>query len=70
MQNKWALEEHLSTAENNTLWDSAGESARNGKALTEYVETHLLDVHERIALMDKTGIERAILSLVATPLTG
>jgi predicted TIM-barrel fold metal-dependent hydrolase len=65
MQNKWALEEHLSTAENNTLWDSAGESARNGKALTEYVEIHLLDVDERIALMDKTGIERAILSLTS-----
>src|SRR5216683_16067 len=65
MQDKWALEEHLSTAENNTLWDSAGESARNGKALTEYVETHLLDVDERIALMDKTGIERAILSLTS-----
>src|SRR6266851_4830524 len=57
MQDKWALEEHLSTAENNTLWDSARESARNGKALTEYVETHLLDVEDRIALMDKTGIE-------------
>lgn len=65
MQNKWALEEHLSTAENNALWDSAGESARNGKALTDYVEAHLLDVDERIALMDKTGIERAILSLTS-----
>lgn len=65
MQNKWALEEHLSTAENNTLWDSAGESARNGKALTDYVEAHLLDVDERIALMDKTGLERAILSLTS-----
>ena len=41
MKNKWALEEHLSTAENNALWDLAGESARNGKALTEYVEAHL-----------------------------
>ena len=42
-----------------------GESARNGRALTEYVETHLLDVEERIALMDKTGVERAILSLTS-----
>ncbi len=66
MQNKWALEEHLSTAENNALWDSSGESARNGAALTAYVESHLLDVDERIALMDKTGIERAILSLTSS----
>ena len=31
MQDKWALEEHLSTAENNQLWDDSGEAARNGK---------------------------------------
>ena len=24
MRNKWALKEHLSTTENNALWDSAG----------------------------------------------
>ena len=31
MQDKWALEEHLSTPENNQLWDDSGEAARNGK---------------------------------------
>jgi hypothetical protein len=36
--NKWTLEEHVSTGEVNKYWNSAGESARNGKALTEYVE--------------------------------
>lgn len=61
MDNKWALEEHLSTPENNEFWDAAGESARNGAALTAYVERHLLDIDERVALMDKTGIERVIL---------
>jgi gamma-resorcylate decarboxylase len=35
------------------------------KALTEYVESHLLDVDERVRLMGKTGIERAIVSLTS-----
>jgi predicted TIM-barrel fold metal-dependent hydrolase len=65
MEGKWALEEHLSTGENNALWDSAGESARNGRMLTNYVEEHLLDVEMRLAIMDATGIERAILSLTS-----
>jgi 2,3-dihydroxybenzoate decarboxylase len=43
MDNKIALEEHLSTNENNELWESAGESARNGQNYMEYVERHLLD---------------------------
>ncbi len=59
MDNKWALEEHISTADNNKYWNSAGESARNGTALTEYVESHPLDADERLAIMDKTGIERS-----------
>jgi 2,3-dihydroxybenzoate decarboxylase len=65
MDNKWALEEHLSTAENNALWNSAGEAARNGTVLQHYVEKHLLDVDERISIMDKTGIERVVLSLTS-----
>ncbi|MDH6246500.1 hypothetical protein [Mycobacterium sp. OTB74] len=52
MHDKWALEEHFSTAENNKFWNSAGESARNGKVLTEYVEARLLDVDDRLDLMD------------------
>jgi gamma-resorcylate decarboxylase len=65
MDNKIALEEHLSTAENNKLWDSAGESSRNGKAYTEYIESHLVDIDERLKIMDATGIERTILSLTS-----
>ena len=65
MDNKWALEEHLSTAENNELWDDSGEAARNGKQYMDYVESHLLDVDERIKIMDATGIERTIVSLTA-----
>jgi gamma-resorcylate decarboxylase len=63
--NKWTLEEHFTTDEANKYWNSAAESARNGKALTEYVEFSLLDVDERLRLMDKTGIERAIVSLTS-----
>jgi gamma-resorcylate decarboxylase len=65
VQDKWALEEHLSTPENNKLWDDSGEAARNGKQYMEYVESHLLDVDERIKIMDATGIERVILSLTS-----
>lgn len=65
MQNKWALEEHLSTPENNQLWDDSGEAARNGKKYMDYVESHLLDVEDRIKIMDATGIERTIVSLTS-----
>jgi hypothetical protein len=44
---------------------SAPAHSTASSALTEYVETHLLDVEDQIALMDKTGIERAILSLTS-----
>jgi predicted TIM-barrel fold metal-dependent hydrolase len=65
MQDKWALEEHLSTPENNQLWDDSGEAARNGKLSMDYVESHLLDMDERIKIMDATGIERTIVSLTS-----
>ena len=65
MQDKWALEEHLSTAQNNEMWNSSGEAARNGKQYMDYVESHLLDADERIQIMDATGIERTILSLTS-----
>jgi len=65
VQDKWALEEHLSTPENNKLWDDSGEAARNGKRYMDYVDSHLLDVDERIKIMDATGVERTILSLTS-----
>jgi hypothetical protein len=46
VRDKWALEEHLKTAENIRLWDDPGEAARNGKQFMDYVESHLLDVDE------------------------
>jgi gamma-resorcylate decarboxylase len=65
VRDKWALEEHLSTAENNQLWDNAGEVARNGQQDMDYVESHLLDVDERLRIMDATGIERTIVPLTS-----
>ena len=53
------------TPENNQLWDDSGEAARNGRQYMDYVESHLLDMDERIKIMDGTGIERTILSLTS-----
>jgi hypothetical protein len=44
MKGKIVLEEHLSTALNNSLWDAGSEAARNGKACMDDVESRLLDV--------------------------
>jgi hypothetical protein len=65
MNGKIALEEHVSTKPNNTLWDSAGEADRNGAAYMSDVEAKLLDTDERIELMDTYGIETTILSLTS-----
>src|SRR5258708_20492411 len=65
MNPKIALEEHVSTKLNNTLWDSAGEADRNGEAYMGDVEAKLLDTDERIELMDTYGIETTILSLTS-----
>jgi gamma-resorcylate decarboxylase len=65
VDNKIALEEHLSSQENNELWDSAGETSRNGQSHMEYVERQLLDVDDRIRIMDNAGIERTVLSLTS-----
>lgn len=65
MLGKIALEEHVSTPENNAAWDSRGETSRNGEAYMNDVEERLLDVDTRISDMDRHGIERAILSLTS-----
>ena len=49
----------LDRAPNIAMRDSSGPSARNGKALTNYFETHPLYVKDQIELMAKTGIERS-----------
>ncbi len=65
MRGKIALEEHISTEENNTLWDSTLEAARNGKEYMADVERRLPEAHLRLEEMDKYGIETMILSLTS-----
>lgn len=65
MKNKIAFEEHITTAENNRLWDSEGEASRNGKHYMDYVEKHLMEPELRLELMDQFGIEKMILSLTS-----
>jgi len=65
MKGKIVLEEHLSTALNNSFWDASGEAARNGKAYMDDVEMRLLDVDRRIEEMDRNGIEISIVSLTS-----
>lgn len=70
MQNKIALEEHLSTQENGRYWDDAGEAARNGPAYMAEVARRLLDVDDRLATMDRTGIAVSVLSLTSPGVQG
>ncbi|MDR5816879.1 MULTISPECIES: amidohydrolase family protein [unclassified Caballeronia] len=65
MKGKIVLEEHLSTALNNSLWDSAGEAARNGKACMSDVNMRLMDVERRLEEMDRNDIDIAVLSLTS-----
>lgn len=43
MRGKIALEEHVSTPKNNSLWDATGEASRNGSEYMQDVERRLLD---------------------------
>jgi predicted TIM-barrel fold metal-dependent hydrolase len=65
MKGKIALEEHLSTPQNNSIWDSSGEAARNGKAYMDDVEKRLPETSMRLDEMNRNGIEFAILSLTS-----
>lgn len=65
MRDKIALEEHMSTAEVNGLWDESGEAARNGEAYMTWVQERLVDVDARLAEMDVCGIDQSILSLTS-----
>ncbi|MCW2983777.1 MAG: O-pyrocatechuate decarboxylase [Conexibacter sp.] len=65
MNNKIALEEHLSTEAMNRLWDDTGEASRNGKAYMKWVDERLLDVDQRLRDMDACGIALTILSLTS-----
>ena len=63
MKGKIALEEHVSTEENNKRWDLRFEAARHGKHYMANVERRLFDTETRLEEMDEFGIETAILSL-------
>ena len=65
MEGKGALEGHCSTQLNNQHWNAKGEEERNGRAYELDVEACLLDPARCIAEMNRTGIERCILSLIS-----
>lgn len=65
MKGKIALEEHVSTQENNRLWDSKSEALRNGRHYMDNVEKRLLETELRLKDMDACGIRHAILSLTS-----
>lgn len=65
MDGKVALEEHFSTALNNSNWNAKGEEDRNGKAYAQDVERRLLDPDACVAEMDRAGIEMCIMSLTS-----
>jgi len=44
MDGKIAIEEHISTALNNTFWDAKGEETRNGVTYSRDIERRLLDI--------------------------
>ncbi|MFD3459196.1 amidohydrolase family protein [Nocardia fluminea] len=65
MSGKIALEEHVSTPRNNSVWDAAGEADRNGPDYMAEVDRRLLDVDDRVAEMDRCGIAITVLSLTS-----
>jgi gamma-resorcylate decarboxylase len=65
MNDKIALEEHLSTPEVNAFWDAAGEASRNGREYMAWVEERLLEIPRRLSDMDECGIATTILSLTS-----
>ena len=65
MRGKIALEEHVSTPENNRLWDSTGEAGRNGTEYMKDVERRLLDRSIQLEEMAQRHIDHVILSLTS-----
>lgn len=70
MDGKITLEEHFSTPLNNRLWDSTGESGRNGPDYAADVDRRLLDPKACVAEMDRTGVEMSIMSLTSPGVQG
>ena len=65
MRGKIALEEHVSTPENNRLWDATGEAARNGSEYMKDVERRLMDRSIQLDEMAQRNIDHVILSLTS-----
>jgi predicted TIM-barrel fold metal-dependent hydrolase len=65
MDGKIAIEEHMSTAQNNKYWDAKGEETRNGHAYSKDIERRLLDTDTHLTEMDRAGIEFCVLSLTS-----
>jgi gamma-resorcylate decarboxylase len=65
MEGKIALEEHYSTALNNSHWDAKGEETRNGRAYAQDIERRLLDPDLCLREMDLAGIEFCVMSLTS-----
>lgn len=65
MRGKIALEEHVSTPENNRLWDSTSEANRNGSEYMQDVERRLLDRSIQLEEMAQRNIDHVILSLTS-----
>lgn len=65
MRGKIALEEHVSTPKNNSLWDSTGEASRNGSEYMMDVERRLLDRSYQLDEMAQRNIDHVILSLTS-----
>ncbi len=65
MEGKVVLEEHFSTALNNSYWDAKGEESRNGIEYARDIERRLLDPELCLREMDRSGIELCIMSLTS-----
>ena len=65
MRGKIALEEHVSTPKNNSLWDATGEASRNGSEYMQDVERRLLDRSYKLNEMAQRNIDHVILSLTS-----
>jgi predicted TIM-barrel fold metal-dependent hydrolase len=65
VEGKIALEEHFSTALNNSHWDAKGEETRNGREYAQDIERRLLDPDLCLREMDLAGIELCVMSLTS-----
>lgn len=65
MEGKIALEEHFSTALNNSHWNAQGEESRNGREYAQDIERRLLDPELCLREMDLAGIDFCVMSLTS-----